>query len=581
LTGFVDLGTGIDDDSAAIATESLVFMAVGLNEGWKVPVGYFFVNGLTGAEKANLVMQCLEKMADVGLKVVSQTCDGPSCHLAMMKELSVSANVDDLKPSFPNPGNPSEPIYIILDACHMLKLVRNTLASCGIIVDGDGNKVEWQYVESLHKLQQEEGLRLGNKLRAAHLAWKTQKMKVNLAAQTLSSSVADALHFCRDDLHLPEFSGSDATCRFIEYFDHLFDLLNSRNPFGKKFKEPLRERNEEIFLPFLEKVEAYIRSLRDPTGRPITSTPRKTAFIGFLMTLTSVKHIYFLHVKPSDSPLSYLLTYKLSQDHLELLFAGIRSAGGFNNNPTVRQFTACYKRMIVRHEIKCFTGNCLPQDNTTILHCGSSAGSLKSAVPDATGDMLVARRHDTILEEQPNDDHTQVEDLFSLSDFKEAVVGYISGYVVSMVKSRIHCEKCCAVLTAEFCEDNMAHSLIAIKDRGGLTKPSQSVVKVSLETERGFQRLLAAKQGLPRAPGVIPAITHDVLCKVASKTFDSLKDHMFDTEPTTNHVFALIKCISECYCKVRLHHLAAKYNEQVTGKIVRKTLGKLILFKHQ
>ena len=56
--GFVDLGTNIDDDSLPEATEALVFMAVSVNSNWKVPCGYFLVNGLTGEEKANLTKDC-------------------------------------------------------------------------------------------------------------------------------------------------------------------------------------------------------------------------------------------------------------------------------------------------------------------------------------------------------------------------------------------------------------------------------------------------------------------------------------------------------------------------------------------
>ncbi len=48
--GFVDLGTDIDDDSLPEATEALVFMAISVNSNWKVPCGYFLVNGLTGEE---------------------------------------------------------------------------------------------------------------------------------------------------------------------------------------------------------------------------------------------------------------------------------------------------------------------------------------------------------------------------------------------------------------------------------------------------------------------------------------------------------------------------------------------------
>lgn len=46
--GYVDLGTGLKNDSHSNekARNALVFMAVALNSDWKIPLGYFFVNGL-------------------------------------------------------------------------------------------------------------------------------------------------------------------------------------------------------------------------------------------------------------------------------------------------------------------------------------------------------------------------------------------------------------------------------------------------------------------------------------------------------------------------------------------------------
>jgi hypothetical protein len=64
-------------------------------------------------------------------------------------------------------------------------------------------------------IQEEEGLHAANKLRKAHLDWGRQKMKVSLATQTLSRSVADAIKFCRERLLLPQFQGSEATEEFI------------------------------------------------------------------------------------------------------------------------------------------------------------------------------------------------------------------------------------------------------------------------------------------------------------------------------------------------------------------------------
>lgn len=64
----------------------------------------------------------------------------------------------------------------------------------------------------------------------------------------------------------------------------------------------------------------------------------------------------------------FLLTYKFSQDHLELFFGCVRSRCGFNDNPTVTQFIAAYKRLLLHHEIQAGeTGNCIALDRTSLL----------------------------------------------------------------------------------------------------------------------------------------------------------------------------------------------------------------------
>ena len=89
--GFVDLGTGLtDSDSLPQAREVLVFMVVGVNFHWKIPCGYFFIDGLSGVERASLVTLWLKKMHDVGVRVVSLTCDAPTCNIKMFSELGAN-----------------------------------------------------------------------------------------------------------------------------------------------------------------------------------------------------------------------------------------------------------------------------------------------------------------------------------------------------------------------------------------------------------------------------------------------------------------------------------------------------------
>ena len=73
------------------------------------------------------------------------------------------------------------------------------------------------------------------------------------------------------------------------------------------------------------------------------TTRRKTEFIEFLVAIKSTKGIFHILGEADKAPLKYLLTQKLSQNHLELLFEAVRSADGFYNKTTTQQFTAAYK----------------------------------------------------------------------------------------------------------------------------------------------------------------------------------------------------------------------------------------------
>ena len=583
--GFVDIGSGITDDSAPPATEALVFMVVCVNGSWKVPVGYFLIHGLSGIERANLIRQCLLLLADVGVRVISLTCDGPSCHMSMLKDLGASLNPNQLDPSFPHPSS-GERVFVLLDVCHMLKLLRNSFATCGLLKDAEGNIIRWQYLEYLHQIQEKEGLHLANKLRQSHMCWQAQKMKVKLAAQTLSKSVADALEYCRDGLRLPEFENCHATVRFLRTVDQLFDVLNSRNKFAKGMKGALKPdlpNGDCSAMSFLDNAFAYIQSLKDVAGNLMYTTPKRTAFIGFMAAIKATKALFKQYVG-ENKPLEYLLTYKLSQDHLELFFGAIRAYGGANNNPTVRQFVAAYKRMTMRHDVTILTGNIRPQDRTALLTSAGSSSVMRNAVDDDSHDIMVARRYALESPAKPRDaDLADTPDMPELSVYRESAVGYIAGFVSRMVSRTVNCPDCQAALTVKALDGSQpSHGLVLQKDTGGLVKPSESVVAICMLTEKLFQRMLFVnKQRLPQDPGFPGALAHSVLEQTGGSVFRSLEAHMLDTEPDNNHVFSLIKALALAYCKIRMHHLVKQQSTLITGNKIRKTMSKLILFRHQ
>jgi len=73
-------------------------------------------------------------------------------------------------------------------------------------------------------------------------------------------------------------------------------------------------------------------------------------------------------LRQAKGHMHFLLTYKLSHDHLETFFSAIRGKGGYNKNTTCRQFQAAYKRLLVHNAIiGSEHGNCALLDKTKIL----------------------------------------------------------------------------------------------------------------------------------------------------------------------------------------------------------------------
>ena len=104
--GYADYSAGSDgtnETSASYAKKVLVFMLNCVNERWKLPVGYFFISGMKGEEKANLVNACLNFSNESGVKVVSLTFDGAHTNISMCKKLGASfkdpKNFKNLVPS--------------------------------------------------------------------------------------------------------------------------------------------------------------------------------------------------------------------------------------------------------------------------------------------------------------------------------------------------------------------------------------------------------------------------------------------------------------------------------------------------
>ena len=84
----------------------------------KCQCGYFFIDGLSGPERANLGNIGIHLRSESGINIISVTCDGPSCQFSMLSELGASLHPPELQTSFPHPIFDNERVYVIISSPH-------------------------------------------------------------------------------------------------------------------------------------------------------------------------------------------------------------------------------------------------------------------------------------------------------------------------------------------------------------------------------------------------------------------------------------------------------------------------------
>lgn len=153
-------------------------------------------------------------------------------------------------------------IYVFIDPCHALKLVRNTFGDKQDLYDSYGEKIDYNLLVKLVELQESEGLHLATKVTKVHVFFNKQKMKVRLVTQLLSESVADALEYCSKELEIEGFEDCDGTILCIRILNNVFDVLNSYSVRPPGWKKAICSNNFGLVEALYEKAEKYISTLR-------------------------------------------------------------------------------------------------------------------------------------------------------------------------------------------------------------------------------------------------------------------------------------------------------------------------------
>lgn len=154
LQGYSSLHNDKDEETDArnVANQALVFMVNGVNDDFHLPIAYYLISSMDAQKKKEIIESIIEQIIDCGVILSSVSFDGFRPNKKMCELLGAILDIDspDFKPYFTMKG---QRIYIFFDACHMVKLIRNSLAAKGIIFDGDNCAIMWQYFVDLVNMQ--------------------------------------------------------------------------------------------------------------------------------------------------------------------------------------------------------------------------------------------------------------------------------------------------------------------------------------------------------------------------------------------------------------------------------------------
>lgn len=134
--GYVDYGdmaesVYVDKEASA----ALFIMASEINGHHKIPLGYILTNGIKAKVLSNVLQRTIQKMNEVKARILSITFDGLPANLKAVELLGARMDymASDFSPYIWNVPMQSK-IYVILDASHMIKLMRNLFKEYGTLV---------------------------------------------------------------------------------------------------------------------------------------------------------------------------------------------------------------------------------------------------------------------------------------------------------------------------------------------------------------------------------------------------------------------------------------------------------------
>jgi len=121
----------------------------GISTNLTTLVAYFFVRQLKAEDLVKLIEAILNKIEQIGFKVIRLVADDFSVNQKAFKILSGGELAN---PQIENPANPARPLFLSYDYCHVFKNLRNNFLNRNL--SNSGEKIDSGFLVKLMEKQE-------------------------------------------------------------------------------------------------------------------------------------------------------------------------------------------------------------------------------------------------------------------------------------------------------------------------------------------------------------------------------------------------------------------------------------------
>ncbi|XP_040076067.1 uncharacterized protein LOC120848163 [Ixodes scapularis] len=502
FVGHTDMGLAEEADTEPVLANSLLcFVINGLASSCRIPVAYYFTNGLNGSQLSKLLVFVMTKVESTGFRVIRVVTDNHKVNVSAMKILCGGV----LTYRIEHPCDPQRLLFLSFDYCHVVKNLRSQFLARSIGKDG---KVSSSHLKKLYELQKKWLVKPVRFLSRKHVYPNNiEKMNVRRAVEVLSPDVTSALSYMKNQAgHCSDasFASAGPSIQFMENVYRWFTLHDTSNktqhihqnfPDTRHYDDPEDSRLEWLETTF----PLYLEDLKNGASHPqqfLTKETHEALLLTTYSTVACIRHLL------TEEKFFFVLTRKFSSDPVESLFGTLRRAVGCNDQLDVRS-TLCGLEKILKTGIAAVSqeSNVAHRDGPTQLH------TLQAVQPQPAKEPLQLSRDATFVLGRLRISKVRQR----LPTLQLSATVYVGGYIARIVAEKMACENCCAITTKPM-SNQPVQQLTRYQDRGGLMYPSDDLMHV-LDALREFVEIvLKDNPKLPKPMKTLLSYTVPALC---------------------------------------------------------------------